>query len=193
VVETKPKSGFHLAVCFPAGTQAVVKVVAFRRSLLGKETGITATVEIKIIDSAGSIVREATLTTDESTGTAMWPIPEYPLPPGGYAIVANAKIGRQELTAKNYIVSQVGVEENKGPDANIYGISLNSNGYPVDKSFSVVGGEIVSASNGAWTIKTSTTTIPFEIVLQSESFEAKVAKPNPFTRVVFIIFPDNSP
>ncbi len=141
-------------------------------------------VSVRVIDAAGSIVRSGLLTTS-SDGMGFVDLSSTPLPAGGYQIVASTIFNSVNYTTKSYAYSQGESIVIEQADINLYGVTLDQLGRPVSSSVSVSGGTVKLNTQGAFKVEASSQALPFELTVTSGTFEKKIGKPNPYTRVAW--------
>jgi hypothetical protein len=141
-------------------------------------------VTVRVIDSTGSTVQSGLLTTS-SDGMGFLELSSTPLPAGGYQIVASTIFNGVNYTAKNYAYSQGESILIEHADINLYGVTLDGNGRPVPSSVTASGGTVKLNTGGAFKIEASSQTLPLELTVTSGTYEKRIGKPNPYTRVAW--------
>lgn len=162
-----------------------VWAITFVRQPAQREVPIgSQQVSVRVIDSAGSTVSSGLLTTS-SDGMGFVELSPTPLPAGGYQIVASTIFNSVNYTTKNYAYSQGESILIEQADINLYGVTLDETGRPVSSSVTVSGGTVKLNTQGAFKIEASSQSLPFELTVTSGTFERKIGKPNPYTRVAW--------
>ncbi|MEM3017309.1 MAG: CFI-box-CTERM domain-containing protein [Candidatus Bathyarchaeia archaeon] len=162
-----------------------VWAITFTRQPDQKEVPIGGQqVAVRVVDSTGSTVQSGLLTTS-SDGMGFLELSSTPLPTGGYQIVASTIFNGVNYTAKNYAYSQGESILIERADINLYGVTLSGTGRPVPSSVTASGGTVKLNTGGAFKIEASSQTPPLELTVTSGTYEKKIGKPNPYTRVAW--------
>ncbi|MBS7622615.1 hypothetical protein KEJ39_02930, partial [Candidatus Bathyarchaeota archaeon] len=139
-------------------------------------------VTVRVLDSTGSTVQSGLLATS-SDGMGFLELSSTPLPAGGYQIVASTIFNGVNYTAKNYAYSQGESIIIEQADINLYGVTLDRTGRPVPSSVAASGGTVKLNARGAFKIEASSQMPPLELTVTSGTYEKRIGKPNPYTRV----------
>jgi len=152
-------------------------------------SGVSVT--IQVFDWAGSQVANFIGPTD-SSGTTNWFNlgSSYPLPFGAYRIVATATGGglSSPLTSVTYARGTGNTWWIIGADTSVYGVVIDSSGRPVLIPVFVTRGTgtLLILQNGCFAVQPSSTGTRSEFTLTDGLLITRiVAKPNPYTRVVW--------
>jgi len=148
-------------------------------------------VTIQVFNWAGSQVASFSGPTDSSGTTGWFNLgSRYPLPFGAYRIVATATGGglSSPLTSVTYArgtgTSSWSIS---GADTSVYGVVIASSATPwTAPVFVTSGGTLLVLQNGAFAVQPSSTGTRSEFTLTDGLLVTRiVAKPNPYTRVVW--------
>ena len=147
-------------------------------------------VTIQVFDWSGFQVLPSLIGLTDSSGDTGWlPLSSYPLPFGAYRIVATATGGglSSPLTSVTYARGTGTLWSISGADTSVYGVVIDSSGRPVlIPVFVTTGGTLLILQNGAFAVQPSSTATRSEFTLTDGLLITKiVAKPNPYTRVVW--------
>jgi hypothetical protein len=181
------RTGFQLGIyTYRPENPTQIWAITFSRQPDAKEVPLSnIEVSYRLVDSSGRTINTGSLATGPD-GMGSDDFVVTPLPVGGYQIIASTIFNGINYTTKSYAFSQGNpsflIDQ---ADSNIYGVTLDSQGRSVPGNVSVVGGIIGLDTQGAFKIEAASQTPPYEFTLTSGTFEKRLGKPNPYTRVAW--------